>query len=93
MVLTFYSDNNLNVTIRFQEQIQQEEWKFTVEPFKDFRKQGKQCQVLNQWLDIDEPVRERMDIMWQDVPKLLRAFLDSEDLHPVLRRTYQSLWV
>jgi len=48
---------------------------------------------LTQWLGIDEPVWETMDIIFQDVPKLLRAFLDSQNLPPALRRRYQSLWV
>ena len=68
--LQFYSDKDLNVTIRLQEQIQHDEWKCTVESFKDFREEGKEYQVLTQWLGIDEPVWEPMDIMCPDVPKL-----------------------
>jgi hypothetical protein len=70
--LQFYSDKDLNVTIRLQEQIQHDEWNFTVESFKDFRKEGKQYQVLTQWLGIDEPVREPMDIY--HVPRCSQAF-------------------
>ena len=82
-----------NATIRIQEQIQHDERKLTVESLKDFRKEGEEHQVLTQWLGIDEPVWETMDIIFQDVPKLLRAFLDSQNLPPALRRRYQSLWV
>ena len=81
-------DKDLNITIPVQEEIQPEEWKFTVETFKDFWKEGKEHQVLTQWLIIDEP----MDIMCQDVSKLLRAFLDSQDLPLALIRKYQSRW-
>jgi hypothetical protein len=91
--LQFHSDKDLNVTIRLQGHIQHEEWKLSVECFKEFRKEGKEYQVLTQCFGIDDPVWEPMDIMCQDVPKLLRAFLDSQDLPPALRRRYQSLWV
>jgi hypothetical protein len=74
---SFFSDKYLNVAIRLQEQTRHNEWKFTVESFKDFREEGKEYQVLIRWLGIDEPVWEPMDIMCQDIPQLLRAPLDS----------------
>jgi hypothetical protein len=40
--LQFYSDKDLNETLGLQEETQQSEWKFTVESFKDFRKEGKE---------------------------------------------------
>ena len=78
---------------RLQTQIKHDEWKFTVESFKDFRKEGKEHQVLTQLLGIDETVWEPMDTMCQDAPKLLRPFLDSQDLPSALKRKYQSLWM
>jgi hypothetical protein len=36
--LQFHSEKDLNVTIRFQEQIQHDEWKLSVECFKEFRR-------------------------------------------------------
>ena len=76
------SDKDLNVTIRLQEQIQHDEWMFIVESFKDFREQRKEYQFLTQWHRIDKPVWEPMDIMFQDFPKLPRAFLDSKTSLP-----------
>jgi len=48
--LQFYADRELNVAIGLQERIQHDVWKFDVETFKDFRKQGKENQVLTQWI-------------------------------------------
>jgi len=45
-LIQLYSDKDLNVTIWLQEQIQYDEWKFTVESFKEFRKEGGKYQVL-----------------------------------------------
>ena len=88
LAFNFTLTKTSNATIRIQEQIQPDERKLTVESLKDFRKEGEEHQVLTQWLIIDEP----MDIMCQDVSKLLRAFLDSQDLPLALIRKYQSRW-
>jgi hypothetical protein len=36
----------------------------------------KKYQVLTQWLGIDKPAWKHMNVMFQHIPKLLRAFLD-----------------
>ena len=46
----FYREKDLNVTMPLEEHIQIEEWKITVESFKDFRAEGKEYQVLLRWL-------------------------------------------
>ena len=61
--LQFHFHKEFNEIIRLQEQISHEKWKFTVNAFKDFRKEGKEYQVLTRWLGIVEPVWEAMDIM------------------------------
>jgi len=38
--LQFYSDQDLNVTIRLEKQIRHDEWKLSVESFEDIREEG-----------------------------------------------------
>ena len=81
------------MTIRLQEQIQHDEAKFEVQSFIDLRQEREEFQVLTKWLGIDEESWAPINVMVDDVPKLLKKFLGSRDSTPAaFQKQYSSLW-
>src|SRR6185295_9287263 len=89
----FYDDHSLNITTELKQQMASDSWIYEVEKILDIREKDTTYEVLIKWKGFEtlENSWESIDQIEQDVPKILRTYINNMPDSPLKKNLKRFL--